>query len=411
MRLTAALALLLSACYVVPDQRPPVEAPPPEAPPPPPVQAAPPPAPPPPLPRPMSQREAVDRAAGFCRERGYDCRHAGVERLGTYWRVRFDAANAQREGLLYLDFDSASHALVRADEPPVRQPPPPPAPVPPPVYVPPPAPRPAPARPSMTRDEAITRGLQICRERGFTCDLVAVARSGDIWLVDFDARRGYLRGPLHLGFEAWTRDLVALDEPRPAPAPAPVPPPPPSPGPGPRPAPAPRAMSFDEATARGAQVCRERGYACRLVDAALAGEVWRMRFDAERPGAAGRMYVEIDAFTRGVVRLDEPRPGPTPPQASAPPPPPPRTQPPQPPPPAPPHGPMRADEATRFGLEYCRSRGFACAVREQRLVRDGATWKLHLGVLPPMHGQVKLEVDAARRTILDAHDEVHREGH
>jgi hypothetical protein len=256
----------------------------------------------------------------------------------------------------------------------------------------------------MTRDEAITRGLQACRERGFTCDLVAATRGGDIWLVDFDARRGYLRGPLHLGFDAWTRDLVAIDEPRPAPAPAPAPPPP-----GPRPAPAPRAMSFDEATARGAQVCRERGYACRLVDAALAGDVWRMRFEAERPGVAGRMYVEVDAFTRGVVRLDEPRsPAYPPPQA----PPPARPPPPAPqPPPAPPPGPMGAEEATRFGLDYCRSRGFTCAVREQQLVRDRSVWKLHLEALPPSRGHVKLDVDAARRTLLHAHDDVHREGH
>jgi len=69
---------------------------------------------------------------------------------------------------------------------------------------------------------------------------------------------------------------------------------------------------------------------------------------------------------------------------------------------------MRADEATRFALDYCRSRGWTCAVRDQDLVRNGAAWKLRLAVLPPMRGHVKLEIDAARRTLLDAHDEVHR---
>jgi hypothetical protein len=335
MRSLAALALLFSACAVVPDQRPPGgdPQPPPEAMPSPPARPAPPPPVPPPPPRPMTAREALDHATAFCRERGYDCRHPSVERLGNYWRVRFEASGAQREGLLYLDLDATSRAIVRADEPPVRPPPPPPpprpapvvvvpppAPAPPPVYAPPPAPRPAPAHAApqpMGRDEAVSRGLQACRDRGFSCDLIAAARHGDIWLVDYDARRGYLRGPLHLGFDAWTRDLIAFDEPRPQ-QPPPAPPPPRPLPPAPRPAPA--------------------------------------------PG----------------------------------------------PPPRPP--PMRGDEASRFGLDYCRSRGWTCAVLDRDLVRHGRVWRLRLEALPPLRGQVRLEIDAQGRSLLEARDDVRRRG-
>jgi hypothetical protein len=420
MRSLAALALLVSACVVVPDQRPPGELPPPEAlPPPPPVQPAPPP--PAPPPRLMSAREALDRAGAFCRERGYDCRRADVEQLGGFWRVRFEAASADRQGLLYLDYDATSRALVRVDEPPVRPPPPPPVVVapPPPVYVPRPAPAYPPAPQPMTRDEAVARGLQACRDRDFACDLVAVARQGDIWLVEFNARRGYLRGPLHVGLDAWTRDLVALDEPRPAPPPVVIPAPPPPP-------PAPRPMSFDEASRRGVEVCRERGYDCRLVEAALTGNLWRIRLDAFRARTSGRMYLELDAYNRAVVRLEEPRPieapppprpAPPPPAPPPPPPPPPRPVPPPMPPrpapaplPAPPPVAMRGDEAARFGLEYCRTRGWSCAVREQEQVRDGRAWKIRLEAQPPWRGHVLLVVDAFTRNLVEARDEVRRRG-
>src|SRR5690242_18611358 len=100
----AALPLLALACLAVPER--------------PDGAAPPPPGRPPPVARPMTSQEAVRAGQDFCRARGYACARPGVEQLGAYWRVRFDARSAQRQGDLYLDFEATSRALVRADEPP-----------------------------------------------------------------------------------------------------------------------------------------------------------------------------------------------------------------------------------------------------------------------------------------------------
>ncbi|MFL5274683.1 MAG: hypothetical protein ACJ79E_21720, partial [Anaeromyxobacteraceae bacterium] len=326
--LAAALPLLALACIAVPE-RPDGAAPPPYEPPP---QVAPPPArPPPPVARPMTSQEAVRAGEDFCRARGYACARPGVERLGAYWRVRFDARNAQRQGDLYLDFEATSRALVRADEPPEIPAPPPPRPAPAPAPYPPPYPRPAPAPPpAMSRDEAVSRAVQLCRERWFDCRLEGAYRDGDVWVVDLAARRDRIGGTFRAGFDAFTREVLSVDEPRP-----PAPPPAPAPAPPPRP----RYLTGDEAAARGYEVCAERRYACRLLASSLAGNVWRLEYEARRAGNEGPLRVEVDALSRAVLRVDEPpprwRPVPPPPApAPAPAPLPAPAPPPRPPPPA-----------------------------------------------------------------------------
>ena len=234
-------------------------------------------------------------------------------------------------------------------------------------------PAPAPLRyvPLMPRREAVASAFSYCRDRGFRCKLVAVELAGEVWLVDLRAQRGRLSGLLQLGLDAVTRELVAVDEPR-----EPPPPPPPPP---------PRLLSPGEAVAAGTEACAQRGYACRLVASTLAMPVWRIDFDARRYDRAGPLHVEIHAATRAVVRLDEPRP----------------------PPPPPPVRPMGFGEASQRGLDYCRSRGFACRVVHADLMRRRNVWRVKLAALPPFHGHVRLELEATTRALLEANERIH----
>ncbi len=452
---------------------------------------------------PLSSADAIALGQQYCQTRRYTCENPAVERLGNFWRVRYEMRSAQLQGPLYLDYDVGTRALVRADEPRPMPQQARPVPAPPPAAV--PAPAPAPVR--MSRDEAVSRSLESCRELRFQCRLVSAGLDGDVWLVELDARRGRLAGPLHLGFDAWSRALVAVNEPEeprlmtPAEATArgyevcsehgyqcrllgstlasnvwrldlearrgPLT------GPlhveldgftravlrldEPRPPPPPRLMTFDEATARGLQLCSERGYQCRPIDAALASNVWRLEIDARRADAAGRLHVELDALTRAVLRLDEPRPPPPGPRAMSyeeatehgirvcsergyqcrfvdgalaenvwrldldarradaegrlhveldaftravl------RIDEPRPVAPAPPPRAMRAREAGDVGLAWCDDHGYDCRVQKTKLVRGGTVWQVRLAVDDP-RGQVRLELDAFTRAVLDAKENV-----
>jgi hypothetical protein len=240
---------------------------------------------------------------------------------------------------------------------------------------------PAPARPRfaprplMPRREAVARAFRYCRNHGFRCELAGVELVGEVWLVDLRAQRGRLRGPLQIGFDAIEREIIAVDEPREAPPPPPPPP-------------APRLLTSGEAVSAGSEACAQRGYACRLVAATLAMPVWRIDFDARRYDRAGPLHVDVDAYTRAVVRIDEPRPPPPPPRAR----------------------PMSLEEASRRGLEYCQGRGFACRVNEADLMRRRNVWRVKLAALPPLRGHVRLEFEARTRALLEANEHVHWDG-
>jgi hypothetical protein len=236
------------------------------------------------------------------------------------------------------------------------------------------APAPAPARPPlMSRRDAIASAFRLCRDRGYSCALASTELAGEMWLVELRAQRGPVSGPLQVGFDAVTRQLVALDEPRAAPPPPPPPP-----------APAPRLLTAGEAAAIASQACAQRGYACRLLASSLALPLWRVELDARRADRAGPMLVEVDARTYGVVRVDEPAP------------------------PSPPAQPMSYEEASRRGLEYCQRHGFACRVQDAELVQRRTVWRVKLAALPPRHGNVRMELDAMTRAVLDVREHIER---
>jgi acetolactate synthase regulatory subunit len=332
-----AATLVTAGCIVVPEQRPDGPTPPPMAAPAPAVVPA-----PAPIVRPMTKAEAVAEGDAYCGARGWECRHAGVERLGPVWRVRLDVRD--RAGRLDLQYDAASRALVRADEPPPVVVAPPPAPAPAPIVV---APRP------MAQDEAVNRAFGLCRERGFDCRLLAASREGDVWVVELDARRGRAVGTFHVGLDALSRDVIALDEPR-----------------------EPHVLTADEAAREAYEVCRQRGWFCRVAGSSLFANVWRIDLDARRGDVAGPLHVELDAVTRAVQRVDEPRPPPPPPRL------------------------ISADEATEGARRVCRERGFH-GCRPVGTALGGNVWRVDLEARREnAYGNLHVELDAVTRAVL-----------
>jgi hypothetical protein len=360
-------------------------------------------------PRLMTPADATARGYQVCVERGYQCRILSSSLAGNVWRVDFDARRGPVAGPLHLELDAFTRAVLRMDEP-----------------------RPPPQPRLMTYEEATSRGMQLCSERGFQCRPVDAALAANVWRVELDARRADVAGRLHVELDALTRAVLRLDEPRP-----------------------PRPMTYDEATSRGMQVCSERGYQCRPLEAALVANVWRIELDASRTDVAGRLHLELDSVTRAVLRLDEPRPPPavrpmTYDEATAqgvqvcsergyecrfldgaladnvwrldldarradatgpfhlevdaltravlrvdePPRIPPR-----------PARPMRAREAAEVGIAWCDDHGYDCRVLKTQLTRGGKVWKVRLAVDDP-GGQVRLELDAFTRAVLDAHENI-----
>ncbi|WP_253910485.1 hypothetical protein, partial [Pyxidicoccus fallax] len=75
-------------------------------------------------------------------------------------------------------------------------------------------PPPPPPRPSaMSYDEAVDRGFRECRARRYECKLKEAHRTGnDVWKVKFHAFAPGARGKLHLDFDAYSRNLLRVDE-------------------------------------------------------------------------------------------------------------------------------------------------------------------------------------------------------
>ncbi|MDC0710517.1 hypothetical protein POL68_18720 [Stigmatella sp. ncwal1] len=65
----------------------------------------------------------------------------------------------------------------------------------------------------MSYDEAVSQGLQLCRSRGYECQLKDARRtSKDIWKVRIDAYTGNARGHVHADYHAYSRELLKVDE-------------------------------------------------------------------------------------------------------------------------------------------------------------------------------------------------------
>ncbi len=76
--------------------------------------------------------------------------------------------------------------------------------------------RPPPRPPSpraMSYDEAVSMGFSECRSRGLRCELKEAHLTGrDVWKVKFHAFAPSARGHLHLEYQAYTRELLDVDE-------------------------------------------------------------------------------------------------------------------------------------------------------------------------------------------------------
>ncbi|HYO73576.1 MAG TPA: hypothetical protein VEU33_46670 [Archangium sp.] len=73
-------------------------------------------------------------------------------------------------------------------------------------------PRPPPPR-AMSYDEAVSLGFSECRSRGYRCELKEAHLTGrDVWKVKFHAFARDARGHLHLDYDAYTRELLRVDE-------------------------------------------------------------------------------------------------------------------------------------------------------------------------------------------------------
>ncbi|MCP3141768.1 hypothetical protein [Pyxidicoccus xibeiensis] len=84
-----------------------------------------------------------------------------------------------------------------------------PRPAPRPQPPPPPPPRPS----SMSYNEAVDLGFGQCRSRGYECRLKEAHRTGnDVWKVKFHAFARDAKGHLHLDYDAYTRNLLKVDE-------------------------------------------------------------------------------------------------------------------------------------------------------------------------------------------------------
>lgn len=72
--------------------------------------------------------------------------------------------------------------------------------------------RPPPSKP-MGYNEAVGLGFQFCRSRGYECKLKeAHLRGRDVWKVKFRASTRTARGHLHLDYQAYSRELLRVDE-------------------------------------------------------------------------------------------------------------------------------------------------------------------------------------------------------
>lgn len=66
----------------------------------------------------------------------------------------------------------------------------------------------------MGYDEAVSRGNDFCRSRGYDCRLkeAHAVSGGDRWKVKFAAYAPNGRGHIHLEYNAYSRELLKVDE-------------------------------------------------------------------------------------------------------------------------------------------------------------------------------------------------------
>jgi hypothetical protein len=65
----------------------------------------------------------------------------------------------------------------------------------------------------MSYNEAVDLGFGQCRSRGYECRLKEAHRTGnDVWKVKFDAFASGAKGHLHLDYDAYSRNLLKVDE-------------------------------------------------------------------------------------------------------------------------------------------------------------------------------------------------------
>ncbi|WP_224361322.1 hypothetical protein [Hyalangium versicolor] len=75
------------------------------------------------------------------------------------------------------------------------------------------APPPPPPSRQMSYDEAVGLGYRFCRSRGYSCDLQEAHKTGnDVWKVKFRASAPGARGQLHLDYNAYSRELLRVDD-------------------------------------------------------------------------------------------------------------------------------------------------------------------------------------------------------
>lgn len=77
-----------------------------------------------------------------------------------------------------------------------------------------PPPRPPPSRPvAMSYDEAVRRGFDQCRSRGYRCELKEAHLTGNgVWKVKMRVDGRGEKGHLHLDYDAYSRDLIAVND-------------------------------------------------------------------------------------------------------------------------------------------------------------------------------------------------------
>jgi hypothetical protein len=84
------------------------------------------------------------------------------------------------------------------------------------VHHPGPSPRPPPPPPrpvAMTYNDAVNLGFGQCRSRGYDCQLQEAHLTGDsVWKVKFRASASGAKGHLHLDYDAYSRNLLKVDE-------------------------------------------------------------------------------------------------------------------------------------------------------------------------------------------------------
>ena len=65
----------------------------------------------------------------------------------------------------------------------------------------------------LTQREALSVGLYECQLRGYECHLKEAHRTGnDVWKVKFAARKGLQRGHLHLDLDAWSGNVIKVND-------------------------------------------------------------------------------------------------------------------------------------------------------------------------------------------------------